>query len=477
MRRRKKNAATNRYYGNDKYDESEFEIHFHRQTSGVKKLIHTNPRMEEWVPWKFPEEHLDITHFCPSNSDSPTSNSSVDANDRSEGHSSNATASKKTKTQMDAVSFPSSSAQHRQQHIAQPNNVQQATSAPITLLDGTQLHNQPLSNNIAGTGIPGIQYLSALIGSTSTMNNGSNRSALVDFISFNMKHSIVHKFSSQLPSRKYRRTGLEGYDSSDVIISTTCDLESFIQLVSTLDAKDECRKAHAMRFNPNRESFYDPSRATESLSVDFNNLKNLLTHLQLRDSADHQRIGVKRVSGKSGHLLRMLGTSCVLSLGSSDSDSAPTEVDCVLPFMSTTPSNNDILKELLQAAYNNSKQQQPHLQRQDHNHSGSDIMFYRFRENYDEGQGRYLSPWKAVLVPNNCFKASSTTGLEQSSTDDSTFSIEWSRSSQITSSTWTSDALFTGQYVLGEIMAFFPTVTFFGISTVREIDSLISDYL
>ena len=60
-----------------------------------------------------------------------------------------------------------------------------------------------------------------------------------------------------------------------------------------------------------------------------------------------------------------------------------------------------------------------------------------------------------------------------SSDSDTSFTVQWSRSVPLPSSTWTEDATFMGNYVMGNISVFFPAVIFFGPSTVSEIQDLL----
>ncbi len=112
------------------------------------------------------------------------------------------------------------------------------------------------------------------------------------------------------------------------------------------------------------------------------------------------------------------------------------------------------------------------------------VVFYRYRENYDPAQGRYISPWRSRSVIWEYFKTSDNSTQPRTSTSlsgpgsanadsESTFSVEWSRCSSLPNSVWTEDATFMGVEVLGEITAFFPSVTFFGPSTLTEIDALL----
>lgn len=336
------------------------------------------------------------------------------------------------------------------------------------------------------------QNLTSLLSSlfnTSTMND-ENATPLTTFIRQNLKYSTIMRFAGSLARSKLPRSGVQGYDSSEVVISAPCDMDSFVAItrtagsVSTSDSSrihspspSTVNNSLSVRFNPSKHAFLQPSRATSSLSVDFTRLSELLRFTQIRDNQDHSTIGVKECKGKTGHLLRLLGSSCRVTIeGSSSNESEGKgllEVDCVLPFQSCTSNFKNHIKSFLQSIYiaqkgNVYQREVP---------SGSDTLFYRFRENYDHAQGRFLSPWKAVMMDNTCYNSSSTVGTERSTTDDSTFSIEWYQNPLPRHCTWTSDASYFGQQVLGQVTSFFPCITFFGDATISEIRTLINNYL
>ena len=56
-------TATIQYERRGTYSSSQYQVKFHWRLAGSKKLIHLDPRTDEWVPWKFPEEHVDISVF------------------------------------------------------------------------------------------------------------------------------------------------------------------------------------------------------------------------------------------------------------------------------------------------------------------------------------------------------------------------------------------------------------------------------
>ena len=106
------------------------------------------------------------------------------------------------------------------------------------------------------------------------------------------------------------------------------------------------------------------------------------------------------------------------------------------------------------------------------------VVFYRCRLNYDESQGKYLSPWKALNLDISSVMPMNQDEHRGHETDtESFFSVQWSQCRPISSTLWTTDATFLGVQVLGDITSFFPSVTFFGASTIREVERLISDYL
>lgn len=333
--------------------------------------------------------------------------------------------------------------------------------------------------------------LSSLISSLiipATKNDSKN--PLLTFIHQNLKYSTITKFAGSIASSKLPRSGVQGYDSSEILISTQCDMESFVAITRTASSVTVSRSldvqsapattftgSPSTRFNPSKNAFHNPSRATSSLSVDFKCLSELLLFTQIRDTTDHRTIGIKECKGKNTHLLRLLGSSCTVSINGGVNKATGNQcfldVDCILPFQSCTPNLKNHIKSYLQSLYISEK-----ADALEHEvPSGSDALFYRFRENYDDAQGRFLSPWKAVLFDNTCFRSSSAISTEGSTTDDSTFSIEWCQNPEVRHSTWTSDASYFGQQVLGQLTSFFPSITFFGDVTISEIHSLINNYL
>lgn len=322
----------------------------------------------------------------------------------------------------------------------------------------------------------------------STTHNSNN--SLLTFIRHNLKYGTIMKFTGSLASSKLPRSGVQGYDSSEVIISTQCDMDSFIVIAQSTSlvssgASSSIQSPSAstlsglssVRFNPSIGAFLQPSRATASISVDFTRLSEILRFTQIRDIQDHCTIGVKECKGKTSHLLRLLGSSCTVTIkAGSNTETKNTdsiEVDCVLPFQSCTTNFRHYIKRFLQSVYN---KQRGDVCEHDVR-SGTDTLFYRFRENYDDAQGRFLSHWKAALIDNTCFQSSSTIGTEGITSDDSTFSVEWCQNPLARHSTWTSDASYFGHQVLGQLTSFFPSITFFGDATISEIQTLINNYL
>lgn len=93
------------------------------------------------------------------------------------------------------------------------------------------------------------------------------------------------------------------------------------------------------------------------------------------------------------------------------------------------------------------------------------LVFYRYRQNYDESQGRFLSPWRARHVTWAYFEPVSTstdTASSDNLEDDATFSVQWSRCPTLPQKQWIDDATYLGTEVIGEITAFFPSIFFFG---------------
>lgn len=295
------------------------------------------------------------------------------------------------------------------------------------------------------------------------------------FIFNSLKYNIITKFTNSLARSKFHRTGLQGYDSTETIVSAQCDMTSFLAMTNNLTSSQCPTSASPVRFNPSKLAFQSPSRATSTLSVDFTHLETLLGHVHIRDTVDHRTIGLRRSNSKASRLLRLLASSCIINIrcGSVPNVQRTVDVDCVFPFQSITANYKQQIQSVLQSLYNTRESGTCHNGKP----GGSDTVFYRFRENFDEAQGRYLSSWKAVSMVNNCFHSASTMVIEETASDDYAFSLEWSQIPPPASSTWTSDARYFGQFIMGQVECFFPTVTFFGDYTITEIEKLIESTL
>lgn len=268
------------------------------------------------------------------------------------------------------------------------------------------------------------------------------------------------------------------------MVNVKSDMYSFLQLVRPLHdvMVDPLASTTSMRFNPNLHLFQYPTRAMTNLSVDFGELPAMLQWMEIKDLQDHRSFGIKSSAQSSGSVLRILGTTCIISIETTASSKGRVDVDCVLPFVSCTESMISELKILLSEESNEPDTTPPpsiphELQ--------TKVVFYRHRENYDACQGRYLSPWRARHVTwsfyeSNPDRATASQNKITSSTTtnefDASFTIQWSRSTSLPCSTWTEDATFMGSFVMGQITVFFPSVVFFGPSTVSEIQALIDSH-
>lgn len=327
--------------------------------------------------------------------------------------------------------------------------------------------------------------MSAMI--QSYVNNSSATSKLKDFIFTNLRFRSLAKFSQPLLKSRFFNSGVEGFQSSDICVSTSCDLHTFLELVSTLRFPSLDSTTSHVRLSPSPQAFEVPSRATSSLSIDFGHINQFLGWLLINDNFDRQAIKVKSARRMKNSMLRILGTSCVVNVQKHNGDHV--EVDCILPFMSCTASQIAQLSHVLNdenkgtstaSILPNSTEIAAHR---------VDTVLFRYRENYDDAQGRFLSPWRSKTIIWNVFPHSTSTVSSKKSDPalqyvkqgsfkeegDSCFSIEWRIIKSLPSSMWTSDAKFSGLYVLGEIYSFFPTVTFFGSSTSTEILNLLSE--
>lgn len=265
-----------------------------------------------------------------------------------------------------------------------------------------------------------------------------------------------------------------------------CDMVTFLEIVLPLHRSepDTNTGLKQARFNPDVLAFQNPSRATDNLSVDFSNMTVLLRWINVNDVRDQRVFATKFSTKRPGGMLRILGTSCFLTVRKESSDTVG--VDCVLPFVSCTSSQQSQLQDLLSSNPDGDITVPPAS-----TYTGlqTDVVFYRYRENYDPSQGRYISPWRARRITWSYFtrsnspsdmKSSTVATLGVSSQDtsdtDGTFSVQWSRCAPLSRSQWTDDATFMGSLVLGSMTLFFPSVIFFGPSTLYEIEALMHKY-
>lgn len=318
---------------------------------------------------------------------------------------------------------------------------------------------------------------------TDIVNRNKKDSSVVEFIQNTIKYDTVQKFTTPLCRTRLQNSGLEGFKCSEVIVNSKSDLTSFLHLMEPLLRSAQQDSGRKLRFNPSLQSFRSQSRATQLLSVDFSTLRDLLQWISIHDPRDIQTISVKCTTRKNDSLLRILGTSALISIPSvGNSSSSRIDVDCLLPFSSCTVKHvqhleSALMKEL--TANEDSKVTTKVEVSNTDNFAQKQNVLYRCRVNYDESQGRYLSPWKVLQISIPLIFGVDVKPEDSSATttqQESSFTIQWSQCRTIPTSMWTTDARFTGLHVLGDISTFSPTLTFFGSSTIKEIKQLLSTH-
>lgn len=310
------------------------------------------------------------------------------------------------------------------------------------------------------------------------------------FILNTIKYDVLLHFSSPLPRSRFQNSGLEGFQISETSVVVKCDLNSFLQITRPLHSSSNNGSS---RFAPNFSLFESPSRATNNLSVHFSTLSDFLYWMQVHDIADHRAFCYKSSYRKSAGMLRVIGTACLLTSVRIPGGLDPVDVDCVLPFTSRTKPRLDQLREHLE------KRSTDVAPAASNSHSTkglkNSVVLYRFRQNFNAAQGRYISPWRSRQIPwNSLLDTNSKSADAQSSSNltssteptthnststsacDSTFSVEWSKCAPLPGSIWTEDACFMGLKVMGQITVFFPVVTFYGASTMAEIQNLLENH-
>ena len=171
---------------------------------------------------------------------------------------------------------------------------------------------------------------------------------------------------------------MEGFQTTEVLVTVKSDLDTFLELVQDLTPSS---KKGLTRFNPDTQSFINPSRATSSLSVDFTTVSTMLRWMNINDIGDHHTCATKRSMRKNGKQLRILGSSCLITLPrpfSSNSEKSTVLVDCFLPHVSCTTSHIHQLTSLLSDDITTSSQTNPPT-----HDLANDVVLYRYRENYD----------------------------------------------------------------------------------------------
>lgn len=320
--------------------------------------------------------------------------------------------------------------------------------------------------------------LSRLIGSCQTQPLYTR--TVKSFVMNNLKYSTLHKFSSPITKSRFHNSGLEGFHTSDILVNVKCDLSTFVEAVTSLQNNEKAVIDLDFSFSPGLSSFENPSRATKSLSVEFRNLQQLLLWLDIKDPRDNLVIGHRLSNTQSSGTLRLLGSSFVLKACQFGPSQKSVDVDIVLPFTSSTMSTYQaIVKALKDTELQTSCSYAPALQSDFNNQHVIDcndgcretVVYYRKRENYDETQGRYLSPWRTSIIRSPFFSEFNEC-IDDTRFTDSTFTVQWTSAPPLSNKLWTSDATFFGTSVMGEVTIFFPSVTFFGSSTVIELIAL-----
>lgn len=297
---------------------------------------------------------------------------------------------------------------------------------------------------------------------------------LASFVLTNIKYELLHKLSQPILRSRFLNSGMEGFDSSELVVKTKCDLHTFISIATSMNIPGISSSSQCTRLNPSSNAFQAPSRATKSLSVDFQGMSHLLNVLHIMDSSDHQNAGLKTTNKTGQGMLRLLGSKCVLTFNRILGSESPVEVDCIIPFHSCTFIQLSQLQSAVRKHLENEQKTTNQHDCMEETDYSTNVIFYRTRVNYDESQGRYLSPWKATYLSLPFFKLSSTTEYEGYHKEDSTFSFVWTRSIPISPFQWSVDATFMGLQVVGELSIFLPSLTFFGSSTISEIKDLLS---
>lgn len=249
--------------------------------------------------------------------------------------------------------------------------------------DGSNIHETKAEPVVTQHSIS--QFLSSIFSAE------GNALHVHDFVLNNIRYETLHKFTNSLPKSRFHNSGTEGFERSEILVSTKCDLATFIRAVSPLLQITPGTPPDARAFKPSLHAFREPSRATSTLSIDFGDLDPILIWLRMYDAADRMNIKRKCTSRSKVAMLRVLGTSCVLQTPTGK-EAPSVRVDCFIPFRSNTAVQASMLQSVV-------------------------------------------------------------TGVS-SGTNECCFTLQWSACKPLSSAVWSSDATYTGMQVVGDMTIF-----------------------
>ena len=215
---------------------------------------------------------------------------------------------------------------------------------------------------------------------------GNVSATLLSFMISTLKFETLSKFSTTISKPRLINTGQEGFQCSELTVRQKCDMSTFLDLVTTFKSElqlpgSSVERTQRYRLNPSSRSFMNPSRATQSLSIDFQSLQQLLYCLEIKDSRDHFSAGFRSSRRKGNGMVRVLGSACVITLHSLGGSNSSLDIDCVLPFVSHTAIQVDQIQSCLRQALTGSDS----TGACEHTSSNPTCcILYRVRKDYDE---------------------------------------------------------------------------------------------
>lgn len=313
-----------------------------------------------------------------------------------------------------------------------------------------------------------------------------------------LKYLLAERFSSNSTVKSTALRSIEeGAIVNNICISTRCCLSWFIDVVNDIHSFSTEHNTNSLSFLPSFNQITRPSRATQKLSVCFDDFVSLCSWLDLREKSDVDKMICRKKMEGTDFYISIIGATSSEDINSETSAKKENTVQCDVPCSTTTDKTE---KECDERSYNEaqicclSTSEAEHQDaepdqyftidrvlvgnsafRQSNGSSSSSSFrtvdtLQQHRKTWDDSQARFVDEWK--LIPERIDKCCSK--FPQSEVGEAVqqcIGITWKRLSRSSSRRLSIDAFDTGNITLGKIELNIPTVTFVGPNTCEQVNS------